>query len=287
VATPRFDLQSHSTHSDGELAPAEVVRHAAAAGIEVLALSDHDTVGGIDEALAAAREARIALVPAVEISAVDPPFEDLHVLGYGIDHRDRALGQALAGYRSDRLRRAERMVAALREAGWQLDARPLDARRARGLPVGRPHLAQAVVAHPANAARLAREGLETASDLLVAYLTPGAPAYRARERPTVAEAIASIHAAGGAAVWAHPFWDVEDPEAVVAAVERFVASGLDGVEVFYLAHTEAQTRLLHATCRRLDLHATGSADFHGPDHPRFSRFGAFELYDLLPSLPAG
>jgi 3',5'-nucleoside bisphosphate phosphatase len=281
---PRFDLQSHSAYSDGTLAPADVVRRAAAAGLEVVALSDHDTVEGVAEALDAARAEGIAVVPAVEVSATDPPREDLHVLGYGIDHTDPGLLRALADYRGDRARRAERMAGALRDLGWELDEAPLAARRASDRPIGRPHLAEAAFSHPANAARVAAEGLDTFSDLLVAYLIPGAPAYRGRERPTVPEAIATIHAAGGLAVWAHPFWDVEAPEEVVAILERFAAAGLDGVEAFYVTHTEAQARLLHAQASRLGLLTTGSADFHGPEHPRFDRFGAFALHGLEPRL---
>jgi predicted metal-dependent phosphoesterase TrpH len=284
MAAPRFDLQSHSTFSDGALAPADVVRRAAAAGLEVLALSDHDTVEGVDEALDAAAQVGLRVVPAVEISAADPPHEDLHVLGYGVDHRDPALLATLAGFREERVRRADRMAAALRELGWELDEAPLAERRARDRPIGRPHLAEAAFAHPANAPRIAAEGLDTFSDLLVAYLIPGAPAYRGRERPTVPEAIAAIHAAGGVAVWAHPFWDVEDPAEVIAILERFATAGLDGVEAFYVTFDEAQTRLLHAEASRLGLQTTGSADFHGPDHPRFARFGAFELYGLVPAL---
>jgi predicted metal-dependent phosphoesterase TrpH len=283
----RFDLQSHSTHSDGVLEPAEVVRRAAAAGIEVLALSDHDTVDGVEEALTAASEAGIVLVPAAEISAVDPPYEDLHLLGYGVDHRDPALLAKLEDYRADRLTRADRMAAALRDLGWGMDEALLDVRRAAGKPVGRPHLADAVVADPANAARLADEGLATATDLLVAYLIPGTPAYRGRERPTVAEAIATIHAAGGLAVWAHPFWDIEDADEVVAALDRFCGYGLDGVEAFYVTHTEEQVRLLHDHCAQRGLQTTGSSDFHGPDHPRFATFGAHEAYDLTPTFRFG
>ena len=283
---PAFDLQSHSVHSDGVLEPAGVVVHAAAAGVEVLALSDHDTVDGVEEALAAGAEHGVRIVPAVEISAVSGPYEDLHVLGYGIDHHDPALLEALASYRQERVTRAERMAAALRDLGWALDDAALDARRAADRPIGRPHLAQAAFDHPHNAQRVRDEGLDTFSDLLVAYLIPGAPAYRGRERPTVAAAVAAIHGAGGLAIWAHPFWDVEDPGEVVRLVEAFAgeAAGIDGVEAFYTTFTEEQTRLLHATALRLGLRTTGSADFHGPDHPRFAAFRAFETYELVPAL---
>jgi 3',5'-nucleoside bisphosphate phosphatase len=123
-----------------------------------------------------------------------------------------------------------------------------------------------------------------ASQLLWAYLVPGAPAHRPRTTPTVAEAIAIIHAAGGVAVWAHPFWDVDDPAAVHATIDRFAALGLDGIEAFYPTHDAEQARLIARRCGELGLLTTGSADFHGPAHPLFNRFRAFELHGLQPRL---
>jgi 3',5'-nucleoside bisphosphate phosphatase len=287
AGAPAFDLQAHSTHSDGALPAAEVVRRAAAAGVELFALTDHDTVDGVDEALAEASACGIALVPAVEISAVRDSHEDLHVLGYGIDHHEAGLVAALQDFRADRERRADRMAERLRtEFGYEVDDAPLAARRDAGRPVGRPHLAAAVVGHPANRERLEREGLTDATDFLVAYLIPGRPGFMPRTTPTVAEAIELIHGAGGVAVWAHPFWDYDDPDAAIASLEDFAADGLDGVEAFYVAHSEPQTRLLVQRAGELGLFTTGSADFHGPDHKRFSRFRAFELHGLEPSLPS-
>jgi 3',5'-nucleoside bisphosphate phosphatase len=286
VPAPTFDLQSHSTRSDGALEPAEVVARAAAAGVELLALTDHDTVEGVDEALAAARAHGIRLSPAIELSALDRDQEDLHVLGYGLDHRDPALLAALERFRADRAARGDRMADALEACGLELDRAPLQRRRERGLPIGRPHLAQAAFAHPANAARIAAEGLADFGKLLEAYLIPGAPAYRPRTTPTVPEAIDTIHAAGGAAVWAHPFWDVDAAPEVVATIDRFVAAGLDGVEAFYITFTREQTLLLARACEERGLLSTGSADFHGPDHPRFHAFRAFELHGLTPNLGA-
>ena len=282
----RIDLQSHSLHSDGALPAAAVVAAAATAGVELLALSDHDTVGGIDEALEAAREHSIDLLTATEISAVDADYEDLHVLGYGIDHHDPLLLERLADARADRGRRAGRMIALLRELGFAIDETPLDARRAQGKPIGRPHLAVAVLAHPDNAARLASEGHTDVSSLIPAYLIPGAPAYSGRTRPTVAEAIDWIHAGGGLAVWAHPFWDIKDDGAVLEAIDRYRASGLDGVECFYVTHDERQTRMLSRRCEELGLITTASSDYHGPEHRLFSRFLAYELYGLEPRLGA-
>src|SRR3954463_6286224 len=138
MAAPTFDLQSHSTCSDGALAPRAVVAAAAAAGVELLALSDHDTVDGVDEALEAASALGLGLVPAAELSAIDGEREDLHVLGYGLDHRSSALRAAWAGSRAAREARGRRMADALREAGFELDFPERG-----GRPVGRPHLAQA------------------------------------------------------------------------------------------------------------------------------------------------
>jgi predicted metal-dependent phosphoesterase TrpH len=279
---PTFDLQSHSTCSDGTLAPAAVVAAAAAAGVTRLALTDHDTVDGVPEALAAAKKHGIAVVPAVELSTADVLGEDFHVLGYGIDHTDPVLAQRLRGWCEDRARRIDRMAARLTELGFPPDRSELDARRANGCPIGRPHLAAAAVS--ANRERLRHAGLDECSAFLEAYLVPGAPAYSRRTTPTVSEAIDAIHDAGGVAVWAHPFWDLAGPEDVSAALARFAAAGLDGVEAFYVTHNRAQTRLLCALADDRGLLTTGSADFHGPDHTRFSRFRAFELHGCEPRL---
>jgi predicted metal-dependent phosphoesterase TrpH len=279
---PTFDLQSHSTCSDGTLPPAAVVAAAADAGVTLLALTDHDTVDGVPEALAAAKEHAITLVPAVELSTADVLGEDFHVLGYGIDHTDPVLAQRLHGWCEDRARRIDRMAARLTELGLAPDRTELEARRANGCPIGRPHLAAAAIS--ANRERLRRAGLDDCSAFLEAYLVPGRPAYSRRTTPTVTEAIDAIHEAGGVAVWAHPFWDIAGPEGVSAALARFAAGGLDGVEAFYVTHNRAQTQLLCALADDHGLLTTGSADFHGPDHSRFSRFRAFELHGCEPLL---
>lgn len=284
MAAPTFDLQSHSTASDGALAPAEVVARAIDAGVELLALTDHDTVAGVDEALAAAAAAggAITVIPAIEISALDDEHGDLHVCAYAIDHRDPVLLAALDAARADRHARAGRMIDNLRAAGWEVEPPP--EQRDDDSPVGRPHIARAVFEHPANAERLAAERLATPGDVLVAYLLPGTPGYSPRLTPTVPEALEAIHAAGGLAVWAHPFWDVDDPAQVVATIARFAALGFDGVEVFYTAHTAEQTRIAYDAARAHGLLTTGSADFHGPGHEHFDRFRAFDLHGLEPHL---
>jgi hypothetical protein len=281
---PIFDLQSHSIHSDGELAPTGVVEAAAAAGVELMALTDHDSIDGLPEALEAASRLGVEIVPAAELSAVHDSYEDLHVLGYGVDHEDAAFLERLQSARDDRIVRAEGMAGKLRELGWEVDEEALERRRASGRALGRPHLAAAVVSAPANAERLRSEGVDDISRFIPAYLIPNTAAYLPRTRPTVPEAIEWIHDAGGVAIWAHPFWDMSEDDAVLATIDRFVAEGLDGVECFYVTHTEAQTRLLVARLGALGLLTTGSSDFHGPGHRLFSKWRAFETYGLTPNL---
>lgn len=310
-----FDLQAHSTCSDGALPPSEVVTRAARAGVELLALSDHDTVAGVSEAIATGARAGLRVVSAVEISSIDDPSakaniggvgreserekpgtsapppaqptrpaRELHILGYLIDHTGPPLTERLAEFLADRERRTLRMRDGLREVGFELDEAEIEQRIAEGKPIGRPHLAGAVLRAPANAQRLQDEQIDDVGGLIRGYLIEGKPAFRLRETPTVAEAVDAIHEAGGVAVWAHPYWDVEDDEEVLAMIDRFRALGIDGVEAFYITHTEPQTRLLAARCAELGLLSTGSADYHGPENRLFSKFLAFETYDLEPNL---
>jgi 3',5'-nucleoside bisphosphate phosphatase len=285
--TPRFDLQSHSTHSDGALGAAEVVQRAADAGVELLALSDHDTVSGVSEAIAAGERYGVRIVPAVEISAIDAGAavpRELHILGYNVEHTGALLTEKLAEFLADREQRTLRMAAALKELGFELDEAQLDARVAAGKPIGRPHLAEAVLSAPANADRLQEEGIDDIGSLIRGYLIEGKAAFRLRETPTVAQAVEAIHEAGGVAIWAHPFWDISDPEEVIATIDRFQALGMDGVEAFYITHTRENTELIAKRCAELELLTTGSADFHGPENRQFSKFMAFDTFGIEPNL---
>src|ERR687895_2040840 len=133
---PRFDLQSHSVESDGALKPPDVVAAAAASGIELMALTDHDTVDGVGEALSAAVEHGLRCSPAAELSAVSGEFEDLHVCGYELRHDDPVLRETLADFRADRGRRIWAMADRLEELGFVLDRGDLRAREASGAPLG-------------------------------------------------------------------------------------------------------------------------------------------------------
>lgn len=271
-------------HSDGALPAPEVVAAAASAGVELLALSDHDSVDGVSEAAAAAARLGLALVPSVEISALDAADRDQHILGYLVDHHDPVLRRRLESYRRDRERRATRMAGALEELGFELDQAALAARAAEGGSIGRPHLAQAVVSHPANARRLGDEGRTDPSAFLEGYLVEGKPAFRSRTIPSVPDSIAAIHDAGGVAIWAHPFWTIPEYDLVLEMIDGIHGQGIDGIECFYVSHAREQTEFLADRCDELGLLSTGSSDFHGPRHREFSRFRAFSTYGREPRL---
>ncbi len=281
---PTFEFQAHSSYSDGELSPARVVSAARAAGVKLLALTDHDSVDGLAEAADMAARVGLEFVTGVEISVLDPVAADLHMCGYAFDPSNTELLQQLRHSREDRERRASRMIEALQENGWSVNHELLNARALAGKSIGRPHLAQAVTTQPSNADRLQREQITNPSEFLVAYLIEGRPIFRERSAPSAAEAIALIHNAGGVAVWAHPFWDVESGAEVIASLERFVGLGLDGVEAFYVTHTRSQTDRLVRRATELGLLTTGSSDFHGPGHRQFNRFRAFDTYGHEPHL---
>ena len=288
MSRPTFDLQSHSVYSDGSLRPSEVVRLAAEDGVELLALSDHDNIDGVAEALVAAEKFGLRIVPAVEITAVDDRQDDIHLLGYLVDHTDAGLLGRLDGARQERLRRSHLMGERLERAGWSIDLEFLRLVEAEGGAVGRPHLAEALLRDPENAQRIAECGFRNVGDVIEALISRGKEGFVAREYPTVEEAITWVHDAGGLAVYAHPMFPRGEfeRERVKSALTRYCAAGLDGIECFYTTHTEDETRFLHELASEHGLLTTGSTDFHGPDHGHFAKFRDFQTYDLEVNLGA-
>jgi 3',5'-nucleoside bisphosphate phosphatase len=265
-----LDLQSHSTVSDGELSPSQVVVAAAAAGVTTLALTDHDAVDGVPEAEEEARRQGIALVPASELSCVHAGVDDMHVLGYWVELA--AMEPACARAQRERVVRAEEIVERLNAQGVKVRFEDAIAEAGDASSVGRPHIAKAAGTKPDEMGAFFEE-----------WLVPGAKAFVSRRWPTAPEAIEVIHEAGGAAVLAHPFWDIESPAEVAVLIADL---DLDGVECFYPAHDRAQTEFLLGLCRERGLAATGSSDFHGPSHKMFDSFCAYPTYDLgVPELP--
>jgi predicted metal-dependent phosphoesterase TrpH len=269
-----IDLQAHSTVSDGQLPPREVATAAAEAGVTVMSLTDHDAVAGVAAAVAAAADAGIECVPAVEMSCVHRYSDDLHMLGYWVDLE--AIAPACERAQQERVNRAKEIIERLNAHGVDVKFEDALAQAGAADSIGRPHIARAAGAGP------------DLGPFFEEYLVPGAKAFVARRWPSAEEAVELIHGAGGVAVVAHPYWDVSEPPQVRDLVESLVRDvGLDGIETFYPPHTKAQTAHCLELCEEFDLTPTGSSDFHGPTHKTFSRFGAYDTYGLgEPQVPA-
>ena len=195
-----IELQSHSTVSDGQLAPGEVVAQAWEAGVTTLALTDHDAIAGVAEAAEAAQGLGVELVPAIEMSCVHEYAEDLHVCGYWVDLEK--IAPACERAQKERVDRAEAIIKRLQ--GWGFEVKLEDAIKEAGdaLSIGRPHIARAAGA------------TGDLGPFFEEYLVPGAKAFVPRSWPTAEQAIALIREAGGAAVIAHPYWDIRRPDEV-------------------------------------------------------------------------
>jgi 3',5'-nucleoside bisphosphate phosphatase len=246
------DLHSHSTASDGSRAPADVVAAARAAGLAAIALTDHDTVAGIDEAAAASDRLGVRLVAGVELSAVEGDVET-HLLGLHLSQPEE-IEAGLVALREMRRDRAERMVARLNDLGVRITFEAV-LERAAGAAIGRPHVARALV----------QEGWATdLRDAFDRYLGNGRPAFVAKDRLTMADAIAMIHRAGGLAVMAHP-----GRAGTQARLETLAAAGMDGVEVLHPSHGAEDLARLRAVADHLGLLPSGGSDWHGAsDGPR-------------------
>lgn len=267
---PIFDLHSHSTASDGVLAPRELVARAAERRVDVLALTDHDEVSGLADAQDAAREHRVKLICGTEISA---SFDrrTVHVVGLNIDPGAPALNQGLAWLRSERDDRARRIAAGLAEAGIADALKGACAFVTNPSLVSRTHFARSLV----------QRGL--AKDMQAVfkrYLAPGKPGYVAQTWATLEQAVAWIHAAGGVAVLAHPGRHKSGPRGMRDLFEAFHSAGGDGAEVLSPSHTVAQVSDFAALARVFDLAASQGSDFHSPEESTFD-------LGQLPALPSG
>ena len=253
-----LDLHCHSTASDGAFSPAEVVRRAARLGIRVLALTDHDTVDGIEEARTAGATCGVDIVTGVELSATWDGDGDgaIHVLGYLFDERHARLRSCLSRQNGARDRRNVRILERLAGHGLPVSIEDVTA-RARG-SVGRPHIARA---------RVARGHVPTVAEAFDRWIGDGRPCFVDKEIITPKEAIDVIHQAGGAAVLAHPLALGAAAEQAEALIRGLVGCGLDGVEVDYGAYSPGQRAMLRCFADRHGLVPTGGSDFHDEPAP--------------------
>ncbi len=242
-----LELHCHTTFSDGTLTPTELVAAAIAAGVRALAITDHDTCAGWDEAIAAAGD-QLEIVPGLELSVVHNG-RSLHILGFYPDRAqiDGPLAIRLAGRRD----RARRMAEKLAELGYPIDLPTLPSNMAPG----RPHIAQALVA---------AGHVTSAQEAFTRFLGDDRPAYVQYDKFSIEEGMALLLNAGAVPVWAHPYLfrggNVED------TLPKLVSAGLMGLEVYHPNHSLTEQRRLLEWCDRYGLVATGGSDYHGP-HP--------------------
>jgi len=247
-----IDLHLHTTASDGRLTPTELVARAASCGVRTLAVTDHDTTEGIDEAAAEAVRRGLEVIPGIEVTAVEGG-RDVHMLGYFFNARDERLLRFLIGQRATRITRIAEMAARLNELGLPVDVQPIldDARTHHMRSVGRPTLARAMV--EAGHVATTREAFDL-------WLGQDRPAFVERAGPSPEDVISVLHAAGGIVSLAHPGRTKID-----ARIAPLGAAGLDAIEAYHSDHDEPTARGYVALARQLDLLVSGGSDFHG--HP--------------------
>ena len=259
----KADLHIHSTASDGRFTPEEIVRKAAGLGLTVIALTDHDSVDGIDAALRAARAfPGLRVIPAVEINT-DVPHGEAHILGYFIDYNSRELGDTLHRLRQSREGRARGMIAKLNDLGIHLDWQRVQ-EISGDSSMGRPHIAQAL---------LEKGYITSFKEAFDKYISREGPAYVEREKVTQVETVELILRANGLPVLAHPF-TIDDPEAMIIKLK---AAGMIGIEAYYKNYTAEETRTLVGWADKHHLLTSGGTDYHGLDESIEVMMGGTEV----------
>lgn len=253
----KIDLHTHSSASDGTQLPGEVIRSAAEAGLDVVALTDHDTTAGWEEAAEAAREHAVAFVPGTEVSCQTDDGISVHLLSYLQDPQDRALDEVMQRARRSRRTRAERMVELIAEdypISWEqvLDQVVGDA------TVGRPHLADALVA-----AGIA----QTRSEAFSTVLHPRSGYYVGHYAPDPVTAVRLVRQAGGVPVMAHPLAGVRGRTVGQEVFDAMIEAGLAGLEIAHRDNPPEARAVLSQMAAEHDLIVTGSSDYHGSGKP--------------------
>lgn len=271
--TRRVDLHVHTTASDGTLTPSEAVFHAAQRGLSAIAVTDHDTCAGVDEACAAAADAGVEIVPGIELS-VDWHGRGVHILGYFIDPDAPAVQRLLDWVIAERLRRNRRIETAMNADGIPVSLDALQSRCPDSV-IGRPHFAAALT-------ELGLAG--SVADAFARWLNAGQKYYRKREYIPLHEGLEIIRSAGGKPVFAHPLQYRLDDAALRSLTQTLREAGAVGMECLYSGYTPEQVSQLRGLAAQFGLCVTGGSDFHGSRKPQIE-LGVppvpYELLELL------
>lgn len=244
-----YDLHTHTTASDGTLTPCELADAAVKSGLAGIAITDHDTVAGLDIALEYKKQTNlpIEIIPGIEMNT-EYGDEEVHILGYFINYHDSSLINRLSEIKKARYTRARNMVTRLQKMGLSIDFAQVE-RLAHGDLIARPHIARAL---------MEKGYVFSLKEAFNKYIDRGKPGYVPRYKFLPEEAIALIQKAGGISVLAHPGL-IKDQDGIT----RFINMGIDGLEVFYPEHSNRQINYYLLLCARNNLLITGGSDFHG------------------------
>lgn len=248
-----IDLHTHTTCSDGTDSPFALVKKALSAGVKILGVTDHDTTAGWEEAISALAPS-ISLVLGAEISCLTEDGISVHMLGLLFDGQDHVMQEMLAESRDTRLPRMRKMVELLQADGYPITLEDVYAAAPDRATIGRPHLADALVAKKIVASR---------DEAFTELLHNGSRYYVTHAAPTPSAAIRTIKSAGGVAVIAHPFASRRGQTLSADSFQDLLAAGLDGIEVHHRDQSGEEQRILMEIARELDLVVTGASDYHG------------------------
>ena len=243
----KADLHIHTTYSDGALSTRDLLQHAKRAGLSTVSITDHDHVGAIEEALALGHDLGIEVIPGVELSACVGDL-DIHILGYFVDHRDEQLQEYLSLLRSERFKRAERIVEKLNDLNVPLPLEAVLGQAGQGA-IGRPHIANALV----------EMGLtDSYYEAFLKYIGAGKPAYEKKFQISPREALELIGRTGGLSFIAHPGNLIND-----TMLLALVNEGIDGIEVIHPSHSPERVAYYRGIASEFYLLTSGGSDFHG------------------------
>ena len=248
-----IDLHAHTTFSDGTDSPLVLVKKAASSGITILGLTDHDSTAGWADAVASLH-GNLQLALGAEVSCLTEDGVSVHMLGLLFDGENQPLQQLLADSRDTRIPRMKKMIENLQGAGFDITLDDVAAATPPGATLGRPHLADALVAKKIIASR---------DEAFAGLINNESPHYVSHFAPTPEDSIKAIRAAGGVAVIAHPFASRRGQTLTPESFNSLVAAGLNGIEVFHRDQSEEERAQLLEIARELDLAITGSSDYHG------------------------
>lgn len=250
------DLHVHTNRSDGSHDPADLVEYAAGRGVEVLAITDHDTMAGVAEAQAAGRAVGVEVIPGIELS-IKVPHGSMHLLGYFTEPAPEPLAGLIAGFGEKRVERARDMVDRLNDMGVAVDWDDV-LEGAAGAPLGRPHIAEALM----------RAGhVDDRKEAFDLYLGDGRPAYVGSDGLAVEEGIDLVRDSGGAPVLAHPYTLALDAAHLDPFVGRLARAGLAGIEVHRPEYTPDQHAAYGALASKYGIIPSGGSDYHRPTSP--------------------